>query len=145
MWYVVRTVSAWVCVYNTLNDELSFLMRLLSLQTLEYLCDSPRDLLPETYSKNQDTYESKWSIVWQDPGIRIFDKIASHHVATQMKGDFLCGDDEIKEWDRDGQKLNNKEQHMSLNTVLTPCPLQGPVNTIWIQFSQSLITHSRVP
>ena len=63
MWYVVRTVSACVCLYNTLNDELIFLMKLLPLQTLEYLCDSPRDLLPKTYSKNQDTCESKWSIV----------------------------------------------------------------------------------
>lgn len=39
-------------------------------------------------------------VLWQDPGTRIFDKPASHYVATQMKGDFLSGDDEVKEGDR---------------------------------------------
>ena len=136
MWYVVRTVSACVCVCNTLNDELIFLMKLLSLQTLEYLCDSPRDLLPKTYSKNQDTCEIKMKYCGRTQ--------ESEYLINQhptMKGDFLL---RKRKGIGDGQKLNNQEKHMSLSIVLTPCPLQGPVNSIWIQFSQSLITHSHV-
>lgn len=101
-------------------------MKLLSLQTLEYLCDSPRDLLPKTYSKNQDTCEIKMKYCGRTQ--------ESEYLINQyptMKGDFLSGDDEIKERDRMAKKLNNQEQHMSLNIVLTPCPLQGPVNSIW--------------
>ena len=54
------------CMYNTLNGELVFLMMLLSLQALKYLCDSPRYLFPNTYvpiySRIQNTCESKWTI-----------------------------------------------------------------------------------
>lgn len=100
MWYVVRTVSACVCMYYTLNDELIFLMKLLSLQTLEYLCDSPRDLLPKTYSKNQDTCEIKMKYCGRTQ--------ESEYLINQhptMKGDFLSGDDEIKERDRGWPKI----------------------------------------
>ena len=37
--------------------------------------------------------------------------------------------------------MNNQEPHVSLNPVITLCPLKVAVNITWIQLSQSLITH----
>lgn len=43
------------------------------------------------------------------------------------------------------KKMNNQEQHVSLNPVIALCPLKVPLNITWIQLSRPLITHHCVP